>query len=325
MTIRDIGILLGYDIDENSEQAAENSIKSLKSMATKMLGAIGIGFSLAQLNALSEEFGRVNTQIRTATAGLEEQSEVQQKILASANATRTSYADAANVISKLMSENSELFGSVDEAVKFNDAATMLFKTAGKTNEQIAGLMEAINKSFAKGRVDSETISQLLEQSPEAVVLLNKRLGSTTDQLEQLATDGKITLADLKGVFVDNADTIAQSFGDVRYNVTDALTNIRNQWGLWVADMDESLGVSQALGTTMVKAFSTGMDVLRKLQTRIEWLAEKLGGTEKLFKLIGLIAGAAFGVMALPRLLAFLDGLRKMDRAMAGMKLKILQL
>lgn len=323
MTIRDIGILLGYDIDENSEQAAENSIKSLKSMATKMLGAIGIGFSLAQLNALSEEFGRVNTQIRTATAGLEEQSEVQQKILASANATRTSYADAANVISKLMSENSELFGSVDEAVKFNDAATMLFKTAGKTNDQIAGLMEAINKSFAKGRVDSETISQLLEQSPEAVVLLNKRLGSTTDQLEQLATDGKITLADLKGVFVDNADTIAQSFGDVRYNVTDALTNIRNQWGLWVADMDESLGISQALGTTMVKAFSTGMDVLRKLQTRIEWLAEKLGGTEKLFKLIGLIAGAAFGVMALPRLLAFLDGLRKMDRAMAGMKLKIL--
>lgn len=66
-----------------------------------------------------------------------------------------------------------------------------------------------------------------------------------------------------------------------------------------------------------------MGVLRKLQTRIEWLAEKLGGTEKLFKLIGLIAGAAFGVMALPRLLAFLDGLRKMDRAMAGMKLKIL--
>jgi len=323
LTIRDIGILLGYDIDENSEQAAENSIKSLKSMATKMLGAIGIGFSLAQLNSLSEEFGRVNTQIRTATAGLEEQSEVQQKILASANATRTSYSDAANVISKLMSENTELFGSVDEAVKFNDAATMLFKTAGKTNDQIAGLMEAINKSFAKGRVDSETISQLLEQSPEAVVLLNKRLGSTTDQLEQLATDGKITLADLKGVFVDNADAIAQSFGDVRYNVTDALTNIRNQWGLWVADMDESLGVSQALGTTMVKAFSMGMDVLRKLQTRIEWLAEKLGGTEKLFKLIGLIAGAAFGVMALPRLLAFLDGLRKMDRAMAGMKLKIL--
>ena len=323
MTIRDIGILLGFDVDENSEQAAENRIKSLKSMAVKMLGAIGVGFSLSQLNALSEEFGRVNTQIRTAAAGLEEQSEVQQKILASANATRTSYADAANVISRLMSENSELFGSVDEAVKFNDAATMLFKTAGKTNEQIAGLMEAINKSFAKGSVDSETISQLLEQSPEAVALLNQRLGSTTDQLEQLASDGKITLADLKGVFVDNADAIAQSFGDVRYTVADALTNIRNQWGLWVADMDESLGISQAIGTAMVKAFSAGMDVLRKLQTRIEWLAEKLGRAEKLFQLLGIIAASAFGVLALPKLLGFLHALKNVNKVLLGVKLKIL--
>ena len=61
-----------------------------------------------------------------------------------------------------MQENSDLFSTVDEAIAFNDAATMLFKTAGKTNDQIAGLMEAINKSFAKGVVDSETMSQLLE-------------------------------------------------------------------------------------------------------------------------------------------------------------------
>ena len=62
-------------------------------------------------------------------------------------------------------------------ITFNNAATMLFKSAGKTNEDIAGLMEAINKSFAKGYIDSETLSQLLEQSPEAVELLNKKLGT----------------------------------------------------------------------------------------------------------------------------------------------------
>ena len=98
------------------------------------------------------------------------------------------------MVSNLVQENSELFGTVDEAIKFNNAATMLFKTAGKTNDQIAGLMEAINNSFARGVVDSETISQLLEQSPEAVKLLNERLGTTSDQLEQMASDGKMTVA-----------------------------------------------------------------------------------------------------------------------------------
>ena len=63
MTLRDIGILLGYDIDENSERKAEDSIQSLKSLATKLLGAIGIGFSLTQMNALAEEFNGINDKI----------------------------------------------------------------------------------------------------------------------------------------------------------------------------------------------------------------------------------------------------------------------
>lgn len=54
-------------------------------------------------------------------------------------------------------------------------------------------------------------------------------------------------------------------------------------------MDETLGISTAIGTTMVKAFTLGMDALRRVQTRVEWLADKLGGTENLFRLIGTIA------------------------------------
>lgn len=321
-TLREIGILFGYDIDRESERSAESSIQSLKSMASAALGAIGIGFSLVQLNAVSEEFSRINDQIRSASAGLGEQSDIQQKILASANATRTSYGEAAEVISKLVHENHDLFADVDEAVKFNNAATMLFKSAGKTNEQIAGLMEAINKSFAKGYADSETIGQLLEQAPEAVALLNERLGTTSDQLEDMVSDGEISMEDLKGVFVDNADAIAESFGDVRYSVTDALLNIRNQWGLWVAGMDESLGITEAVGTTMVKAFTAGMGVLQKFQNRVQWLSEKLGGTQNLFKLIGIIAAAVFGTMAMPKVLSFLAGIRSLDKALLAVKLKM---
>lgn len=323
MTLRELFIALGYQIDESSEKKAEQGIQNLKNKATQILGAIGIGFSLVNLNAISEEFRTTNDQIAQGTKLLGDQDEIQQKILESANRTRASYADTANVVSKLVQENSDLFSTVDEAIAFNDAATMLFKTAGKTNDQIAGLMEAINKSFAKGVVDSETMSQLLEQSPEAVALLNKRLGTTSDQLEDMVTDGKISLADLKGAFVDNAAEIEAAFAGTSYKISDALLNIRNQWGLWVADMDESLGISEAIGTTMVKAFTLGMDVLRRVQTRVEWLADKLGGTQNLFRLIGTIAATAFGVMALPKLLGFLTTLQKINKALVLSRLKIL--
>lgn len=322
MTLRELLIGLGFKIDESSEKKAEQGIQGLKDKATQLLGAIGIGFSLANLNQISEEFRTTNDQIAQATKLLGDQDEIQQKILDSANRTRASYADTARMVSNLVQENSELFGTVDEAIAFNDATTMLFRTAGKTNEQIAGLMEAINKSFAKGVVDSETISQLLEQSPEFIALLNKRLGTTSDQLEQMVADGRISLADLKGAVMDNADEIAAAFDGTSYKISDALLNIRNQFGLWVADMDETLGISEAIGTTMVRAFNVVMDVLRQVQVRFEWLAEKVGGTENLFRIIGTVAASAFGVMALPKLLTFLTTLQKIDKALLSARLKM---
>ncbi len=171
---------VGFKVREGDVKKVNGTISDIKSTATKLLGAIGIGFSLTKINALVEEFGRVNEQVKNSTAALGDQAEIQKKIMESARQTRSSYAETAGVISDLVHESPELFGNIDEAVKFNNAATMLFKSAGKTNEDIAGLMEAINKSFAKGYVDSETISQLLERSPEAVELLNKKLGTTSD-------------------------------------------------------------------------------------------------------------------------------------------------
>ncbi len=311
MTIRELLVGLGFKINEESERQAEQGISDLKDKATQLLGAIGIGFSLVGLSAISEEFSTVNTMINQATQAMGDQKEIQRKILDAANATRSSYSDTAKIVSNLVQENSELFGTVDEAIAFNNAATQLFKTAGKTNDQIAGLMESINKSFAKGKVDSETISQLLEQSPEAVALLNKRLGSTTDQLEQLASEGKISLADLKATFVDSANEIGAAFANTKYNITDALLNIRNQWGQWVASMDETLGISTAIGTTMVRGFNMVMDVLRKVQTRIEWLSDKLGGTDKLLRLVAITAGALFAAFNFSKITSGLQSILKL--------------
>ena len=289
----------------------EDVDKVIKDTATKLLGAIGIGFSLTAVNGLVEEFTRVNNQIRNATEALGDQRDIQEEIMAAAEATRTSYSDTANVVSMLVKGNSELFGNVDEAVKFNNAATMLFKSAGKTNEDIASLMEAINKSFQKGYVDSETISQLLERAPEAVALLNKRLGTTSDQLEDMATEGTMTIEDLKAAFIDNIDEIEAGFGNVQYSITDALTVIRSKWGLWLAQTNETLGITDGIGRFMVSAFNNVISVLNRVRNAVTWLGDKLGGVDKLFRLIAITAAAAFAVFNFSKITSGLSSISKL--------------
>lgn len=305
MTVRDIAIAMGFKVDESSMKEVEGRIEGVKDFAMKALGAIGIGFSLTQMNAIAEEFNGINDQIKNATAGLGEQKDIQQKIMQSANDTKMSYADTAKTVGALVQENKELFGSVDEAIAFNDALTKTFKTAGKSNEEIASLMEAVNKSFAKGKVDTETLNQLMERSPEAVRYLNEQLGSTTDQLEQLAADGKISLADLKGAFISHTDDINAAFNGLDYSISDGLMYIRNKWGYWLDDINASTGLTKTLAKNMTRAFDMAMDGLNRVRDIAVRVTDKFGGMENVLRFLGIAAATAIAAFKGKQILSFL--------------------
>ena len=305
MTLRDIFIAMGFKIDEDSMKDVEGKIEGVKGFAMNALGAIGIGFSLTQMNALAEEFNGINDQIKNATKGMGEQKDIQQKIMQSANDTKMSYADTAKTVGALVQENKELFGSVDEAIAFNDALTKTFKTAGKSNEEIASLMEAVNKSFAKGKVDTETLNQLMERSPEAVSYLNEQLGSTTDQLEQLAADGKISLADLKGAFISHTDEINAAFNGLDYSISDGLMYVRNKWGYWLDDINASTGLTKTLAKQMTRAFDKAMDGLNKVRDIAVKVTEKFGGMENVLRFLGIAAATAIAAFQGKKILSFL--------------------
>lgn len=305
MTVRDIAIAMGFKVDESSMKEVEGRIEGVKDFAMKALGAIGIGFSLTQMNAMAEEFNGINDQIKNATAGLGEQKDIQQKIMQSANDTKMSYADTAKTVGALVQENKELFGSVDEAIAFNDALTKTFKTAGKSNEEIASLMEAVNKSFAKGKVDTETLNQLMERSPEAVRYLNEQLGSTTDQLEQMAADGKISLADLKGAFISHTDDINAAFSGLDYSISDGLMYIRNKWGYWLDDINASTGLTKTLAKNMTRAFDMAMDGLNRVRDIAVRVTDKFGGMENVLRFLGIAAATAVAAFKGKKILSFL--------------------
>ena len=63
MTIRDILITLGFNIDEASQQEAEQGINSLKNMAAKALGAIGIGLSIVGISSAINDCVELSSEV----------------------------------------------------------------------------------------------------------------------------------------------------------------------------------------------------------------------------------------------------------------------
>lgn len=291
-----------------SAEKVKSTYQQIVGTMGKIAGMLGLGFSLVQLKQISEEFNGINDRIRDATRGMGEQSAIQQQILQAANASRTSYGDTAKFVGNLVQENKELFGSVEEAANYAQLTSKLFKAAGKSNEETAALQEAINKSFAKGKVDSETISQLLENAPEYVKLLEKELGATKDQFEDMATNGQISLAALKNAVVNNADTINASFNELDLNLSDALLNIRNQWGLWVDKINSQYGATKKLSYFLMNFFSKLLGWLDKGVQMLNRLADKVGGMENLLKLVAMAAGSIWLALNASKILGFFKSL-----------------
>jgi hypothetical protein len=79
MTVSEFINKVGFKVDTKSVSQVNNTINSIKSTATKILGTIGIGLSLSSMNALVEEFDAVNDKIKAAVKGLADEEETQQK------------------------------------------------------------------------------------------------------------------------------------------------------------------------------------------------------------------------------------------------------
>lgn len=153
MTIAKFINEVGFKVREGDVKKVNDSIKSIKSTATKLLGAIGIGFSLTKINALVEEFGAANKQIKSSVGEMENMDAVQGQVLQKANAARLAYTDMAGYVSNLAKAGSDIF-PVDDAIQFTSTVAKLMKTNGRNDSAISSMMEGFNKSFQKGIVDT---------------------------------------------------------------------------------------------------------------------------------------------------------------------------
>lgn len=300
---------LRFKVNDSDVKKANDTFASIKNTATKMLGALGIGFSLVKVNALVEEFGAANKQIKSAIGEIDNMNEVQNQLVQKANDARMAYGDMADFVSDLAKSSSELFPSED-AAQFTSTVAKLMKTSGRTDAEIASIMEGMNKSFQKGIVDTETLNKMLEQAPETANLFAESLGVSKTSLLEMASAGQITVQQLKDAFMDASGEIDSAFKNTDMTITEALKNIRNNWGLWITQLDETFGVTNTIARAMTKFSDIALRGMNKVKNATLWLSDKLGGTDRVLKLVAIAAGALFVAFNFSKITSGLSSLFK---------------
>ena len=312
---------VGFEVDRNSEQEVMNSIQRIRSMAIRALGVIGIGFSLVTIGRLSEGFGGINDQIRDATRGMGDQYDIQQRILRAANEARQDYGVMANTITRL-AQNTEVFASIEDAAGFATLLAQDFAGAAISQEKSAYLTRYLAMDLQQGAVSSRAMNTMLRDAPHMAIRLANSLNVTTYELKEMARAGDITADILKNSFIGSADEINARFAETDMTVSDALRNVRNGWGLFVSEMDSTLGVSRAVAQGIVNGFNQVLFTIRRVIDMFMRVADRMGGVQNLMRLIAIAAGGIFLALKGPAILQFLGAVVKMLRSIGLKKLAI---
>ena len=136
--------------------------------------------------------------------------ELQNKIFASAQASRGSYLATADAVYKLGAQASQAFNSSDEIIAFTELLNKQFTIAGTEVQGIDAAMLQLTQAMGSGVLRGEEYNSILEQAPNIIQAIADYMEVPKGQLKDMAAEGLITAAIVKAaMFAAAVDTNAK--------------------------------------------------------------------------------------------------------------------
>ena len=217
-------------IERTTQQSVNNASNSLNKLVGKfktVATTIGAGFGLSKLINTSDTMTNLHTRLNLMNDGLQTTDELQEKIFQSAQNSRGTYQDMAEMVAKLGVNAKDAFKSSDQIVKFGENMNKIFKLGGASSaEQSAGMLQ-LTQALASGKLQGDEFRSITENAPELIGILAEKLGKTRAEIKQMSTDGELTSDVIVNAVLDSTDKINSQFASMPMTWADVWTNMKN--------------------------------------------------------------------------------------------------
>ena len=317
VTIRDIMILLGFDIDEQSQNEAENSVKSLKDMATKALGAIGVAFSVAGAASFVKDCVSVASEVEEMQNKFDV---VFQGMTDEVEAWAQSYSDAIgrnkNDIKTYLADQQNLlvgFGMTrQEGAELSKQMTSLaLDLASFANLDETAAVNNMTKAVMGESEAAKSLGAVLNEDTRARAMQAMGLSGTYEKLDQL-TKMQVNYNAILAQSPDAIGDCERSLGSYKSTVVQFQSKLKEIKTL----------VGQFFMPTFQKVISfgaKGLTVLRDGVQKLNDFAAKIGGAEKIIGVLGVTIGATLAIVNFQKIS---NGLKLIGKGLSNVNLKV---
>ncbi|KXG78291.1 tape measure protein [Thermotalea metallivorans] len=208
----------------NGEAAANGLLSRFKNIAMSM----GAAFSFKKIINASDQMVSTTARLDLMNDGLQTTEELQQMIFQSAQKSRSSYIDTANVVAKLGILAGEAFSSNQEMVAFAELMNKQFKIGGASIQEQTSAMYQLTQAMAAGRLQGDEFRSIMENAPMLAKSIAEYMGMTTGELREMSREGAITSDIIKNAMFAVADETNERFAKLPMTWGQVWTSIVNR-------------------------------------------------------------------------------------------------
>ena len=202
----------------------------LLSMAIRQIGNIA---------NMADEYVSVNARVGLINDGLQTQHDLQNKILESANKTRSSYKATADLIFKI-GQTGAIKGN-DNQIAFAEKVNKMLKLGGGTATMNESAMLQLSQSLSSGVMQGDEFKSLMENAPALMQNIARGMGVTKGELKKLASDGKLTTETIINAINKMGGSIDKEFNKLPRTFGENKVVFENMVGTWLARLSSTQG------------------------------------------------------------------------------------
>ena len=155
-------------------------------------------------------------------------SELEQKIMASAQRSRSAYFDTASAIANMGANAKSAFDGTDEIIAFMEQINKQFVIGGASAQGQAAAMLQLTQAMGAGALRGEELNSILENAPGIARAIESYMGVAEGSIKQYAEQGIITAEVVKNAMFAAADETNAKFESMPKTWAQIWTSMQNK-------------------------------------------------------------------------------------------------
>jgi len=198
------------DETKRTADAAGNWLSTIKNVAVG-IGAVKLAKSFIET---SDEMSQISAKLNTINDGAQTTAQLEEMIYQSAQRSRGSYADTAQLVAKLAMNAKEVFSSNTETVAFAENLNKAFQIAGASAQEQASVILQMSQALSGGILRGQEFNAVMSGAPNVIRMIAEYMGVSVGEMRNLAAEGQITSDIVKNALLSSTDKLNESFSSL---------------------------------------------------------------------------------------------------------------